>query len=122
MVAFPGESEDDYRRTLEAIEKAEFSGLHVFRFSPRPRTAAARYQDRLPAALAQERSAEVIQLGHRLKAEYERRFVGKHLEVIWDRTLGGQIRGLSENYIQVSAPVAGRRAGQLERFLLERTA
>jgi threonylcarbamoyladenosine tRNA methylthiotransferase MtaB len=117
MVAFPGETEDDHRATLEVIERAGFTGLHVFRYSPRPRTAAARYDLQVPVAEAQERSREAIELGGRLRAAYETGFEGRPLRVIWDRVLGACIRGLSENYIQVTAPADGRRPGQLEEVV-----
>ena len=122
MVGFPGETAADFERTLEAVERAGFTGLHVFRYSVRPRTAAARYPDAVAVAEARRRSAELIALGHRLKADYERSFAGRPLQVIWDRTLGGRIRGLSENYIQVSADPAGRAAGQLETVVYEEAA
>lgn len=117
MVAFPGETPDDFERTLEAIERAGFTGLHVFRFSPRPRTAAARYPDQVPTALAQQRSRRAIELGHRLHAAYEARFDGRPLQVIWDRVTDGRIKGVSQNYIQVTAPAEGRRPGQLEEVV-----
>jgi len=117
MVGFPGESDEDFERTLEVVERAGFTGLHVFRFSPRPRTAAARYPDQVPVAEGRERSRRAIELGARLKAAYEARFRGRPLRVIWDRVAGGRIRGVSEQYIQVTAPAAGRRAGQLEEVV-----
>ena len=117
MVAFPGETPDDFERTLEAIERAGFTGLHVFRFSPRPRTAAARYPDQVPTAQAQERSHRAIDLGHRLSTAYEARFDGRPLQVIWDRVTDGRIKGVSQNYIQVTAPAEGRRPGQLEEVV-----
>jgi len=119
MVGFPGESESDFERTLEAVERAGFSGLHVFRYSARPRTAAARYTDWVPLPVARRRSAELIELGHRLKHAYEAGYRGKALQVIWDRTVGGRIRGVSENYIQVTADPHGRAAGQLETVVFE---
>jgi threonylcarbamoyladenosine tRNA methylthiotransferase MtaB len=122
MVAFPGETRADFEMTLSAIERASFSGLHVFRFSPRPRTAAARYPGQVPAQEARERSATVIELGHRLQAEYEARFAGQDLEVVWDRVLGDEIRGISENYIHVTAPVQDRHPAQLERYRWDKTA
>ena len=73
-------------------------------------------------AEARRRSAELIALGHRLKAEYEGRFRGRPLDVIWDRTVGGRIRGFSQNYIQVSADPAGRAAGQLEAVVYKEPA
>jgi threonylcarbamoyladenosine tRNA methylthiotransferase MtaB len=122
MVGFPGETAADFERTLEAVERAGFTGLHVFRYSPRPRTAAARYPDAVPLAEARRRSAELIELGRNLKSEYERQFAGRPLQVVWDRTRGSRIRGLSENYIQVFADAAGRTAGELETVLYEETA
>lgn len=117
MVAFPGETPDDFERTLEAIERAGFTGLHVFRFSPRPRTAAARYPDQVLTAQAQQRSHRAIDLGHRLRTAYEARFDGRPLQVIWDRVTDGRIKGVSQNYIQVTAPAEGRRPGQLEEVV-----
>ena len=114
MVGFPGETDDDFRQTLEAVERAGFMGLHVFRFSPRPRTAAARYPDQVPEAVGRARSQALIELGHRLHDAYARRFDGRTLAVIWDRRVGDEIRGLTENYLQAHAPAAGRRAGQRE--------
>jgi threonylcarbamoyladenosine tRNA methylthiotransferase MtaB len=117
MVGFPGESDEDFERTLAAIEAAGFMDLHVFRFSPRPRTAAARYAGQVPIAEAKERSRRTIDLGHQLGAAYRARFEGEELDVIWDRVSGGRIRGVSQYYVQVSAPPQGRRAGQLERVV-----
>jgi threonylcarbamoyladenosine tRNA methylthiotransferase MtaB len=117
MVGFPGESGEDFERTLAAIEEAGFMDLHVFRFSPRPRTAAARYADLVPIPEAKERSRRTIDLGHQLGSAYRARFEGEPLDVIWDRASAGRIRGVSENYIQVTAAREGRRAGQLERVV-----
>lgn len=117
MVAFPGETADDFERTKDAIDRAGFSGLHVFRFSARPRTAAARYADQVPPEMAQLRSQQAIELGHRLRAAYEARFAGRPLQVIWDRVQGDRIKGLSENYIQVVDAAHGRRPGQLEEVV-----
>jgi threonylcarbamoyladenosine tRNA methylthiotransferase MtaB len=116
MVGFPGETSEDFRRTLDVVEWARFMDLHVFRFSPRPRTAAGRYPDQVPVAEARERSRLVIDLGRRLGADYQRQFAGRPVDVIWDRTEQDRIRGVSENYLRVSAPSEGRRAGQLERI------
>jgi threonylcarbamoyladenosine tRNA methylthiotransferase MtaB len=117
MVGFPGETEADFERTLEVTERAGFMGLHVFRFSARPRTAAARYPDQVDPASAHDRSRRLIELGHRLRARYEEAFDGRRLQVVWDRVSGDRIRGLSENYLQATAPAKGRRAGQLEEVV-----
>jgi threonylcarbamoyladenosine tRNA methylthiotransferase MtaB len=119
MVGFPGETDGDFADTLAAIERAAFMDLHVFRFSPRPRTAAGRYPDQVPVAVAQERSRLAIELGRRQRAAYEARFAGRPVEAIWDRPHAERIKGVSEHYLTVTAPAAGRRAGQLERVVFQ---
>ncbi|TMC14044.1 MAG: radical SAM protein [Chloroflexi bacterium] len=117
MVGFPGETEADFNRTLSVTENAGFMGLHVFRFSARPRTAAARYADQVEPGIAQDRSHRLIELGHQLHARYAGSFEGRRLGVIWDRVSEDRIRGLSENYLQASEPAEGRRPGQLEEVV-----
>ena len=117
MVGFPGESEADFQRTLEVTERAGFMGLHVFRFSARPRTAAARYQEQPDPSTSHARSRRLIDLGHELRRDYEARFEGRPLRVIWDRASGDRIRGVSENYLQAEAPALGRRPGEMEEVL-----
>jgi threonylcarbamoyladenosine tRNA methylthiotransferase MtaB len=117
MVAFPGETEEDFAGTLEAIERAGFTGLHVFRFSARPRTPAARYPGQVAVAEAHERSRRAIELGNRQKHAFEASLEGRPLQVIWDRVSGGRIRGVSEHYVQVTAAAEGRRPGELEEVV-----
>jgi threonylcarbamoyladenosine tRNA methylthiotransferase MtaB len=117
MVGFPGETEADFERTLEVTERSGFMGLHVFRFSARPRTAAARYPDQVEVATAQGRSRRLIELGRRLRGRYEEAFEGRRLQVVWDRVIDDRIRGVSENYLQATAPARGRRAGQVEEIV-----
>jgi len=117
MVGFPGESEADFERTLAVTERAGFMGLHVFRFSPRPRTAAARYPEQLDAAESRARSRRLIELGHELRRSYEARFEGRAVQVIWDRVIRDRVRGVSENYLQAQAPASGRSPGQLEEVV-----
>lgn len=117
MVGFPGESAEDFARTLDVVERSQFSGLHVFRYSTRPRTAAARYDGQIDVAEGRERSRQMIELGHRLRARFERMHDGREVDVIWDRPSDGVIRGVSEHYLQVSAPALGRRPGALERVV-----
>lgn len=117
MVGFPGETEEDFRATQEAVAWAGFMDLHVFRFSPRPRTAAARYPDQVSREVAHARSQALIAQAHRQQAEYAARFVGRLVHPIWDRTQGPLIKGVSEYYLQVTAAADGRRAGQLEEVV-----
>ena len=117
MAGFPGETPDDFERSLEEVERARFSGLHVFRYSTRPRTAAARYPEQVEREEGKERSRRMIELGNRLRREFERSLDGREVEVIWDRPVDGTIKGVSEHYLQVAEPAGARRPGDVERLV-----
>jgi tRNA A37 methylthiotransferase MiaB len=116
MVGFPGETDADFEATVALVERARFADLHVFRYSARPRTAAARYAEVVPVDVGRERSRRLIELGRRLRREYAMTWEGRPVGVIWDRVQGEQIRGVTENYLQVRAPAGARRPGQLEEI------
>jgi hypothetical protein len=59
----------------------------------------------------------MIELGHRLRADFERSLDGRAVDVIWDRPHDGVIKGVSEHYLQVTASAAGRSPGALERVV-----
>ena len=67
IVGFPGETDDEWRQTLAFVERIGFGHLHIFAYSPRADTKAARLPDQLPTATKKTRSQELHALGQRLK-------------------------------------------------------
>jgi len=106
MVGFPGESDDEFSVSLAFAESVGFSRLHVFRFSPREGTPAAAMPDRVPSTIVKERSKRMRALGERLEQEFNRRFIGTTLPVLWEsgEPTGNGLRwsGLTDNYIRVT--------------------
>lgn len=102
---FPGETDADFTATVDFIKTLELSYLHVFPYSQRPNTAAARMPDHLDGAIIKERAAHLRQLSSELSFNYARQFIGQVLPVLWEKDQDGQNRrqGLTANYIQVSA-------------------
>ena len=83
IVGFPGESEDDFLRTLELVEAVRFAALFPFRFSPRPGTAALRLlDDAVPDEVAEERLQRLNDLQNSIQAELNAELVGATKEVI----------------------------------------
>jgi len=113
IVGFPDESEEDFAQTESLAREAGFSGMHVFRYSPRAGTAAPRLG--LPAddPVSRDRSHRLMAQAEDQRRGYERRFIGRDLEVVWDRRFPDRIRGLSDNYITVLAPAGGQTLGAL---------
>lgn len=77
MVGFPGETEEDFRRTLELVERCRFDAAFTFIYNPRPGTAASRLGDDVPREVKLERLERLAELTRRLTAESLRRRVGR---------------------------------------------
>ncbi len=104
LVGFPGEDETAFLRTRDLIAALPLTYLHVFPFSPREGTPAARFSDPVTTAEAKTRCAELRQLGAVKRVEFYRTHRGQSLPVIVEsrrdrRT--GRLRGLSDNYIPI---------------------
>ncbi|RMG96239.1 MAG: tRNA (N(6)-L-threonylcarbamoyladenosine(37)-C(2))-methylthiotransferase MtaB [Chloroflexi bacterium] len=108
IVGFPGETEQDFAESLDFVEEIGFSRLHVFSYSPRPGTAAAKMPNQIPGKVKKERTQRMIALGKQLSLQFHQRYVGQTLPVLWETTVGANEDGLrwvgyTDNYIRVSA-------------------
>ena len=108
IVGFPGETEAEFAETLDFVRQVDFAGGHVFAYSERPGTAAARMDGQVPHELRKERSAALRALFHQTGLDYRRRFLGRTLPVLWEATdrfsdAGWQMEGLTDNYLRVAA-------------------
>jgi threonylcarbamoyladenosine tRNA methylthiotransferase MtaB len=105
MVGFPRESEADFEETYAFCREASFAGLHVFPYSRRPGTGAALMGDQVREPVKRERARRLLALGRELRADFEGRFRGRFMPVLWERarpTEGGFVwEGLTDNYIRV---------------------
>jgi tRNA-2-methylthio-N6-dimethylallyladenosine synthase len=82
IVGFPGEAGADHEATLDLVRRARFSGAFVFKYSPRPGTAAdRRWPDDVPAAEKARRHAEVLHLVEEIAGEENARFIGRTVRV-----------------------------------------
>ena len=113
IVGFPGETDEDFAATQAIAKDAGLSGMHIFRYSPRAGTAAPRLGLPVDDPVSRERSHRLQVQADAQRHAYETRFIDRELEVIWDRRLPRQMRGLSDNYITVRAPERGQMLGSL---------
>ena len=85
IVGFPGETEDDFRRTLEVVDEASYDAAYTFVFSPRPGTPAADMTDeRVPAEVARDRMHRLVEVVERHALRRHQARVGKVEEVLVD--------------------------------------
>ena len=82
IVGFPGETEADFRETVSLMEECRFSQSFVFKYSPRPGTKAAAFEDDVPLAEKQRRNQELLAVQERISTEENAKFVGRTVQVL----------------------------------------
>ncbi len=113
IVGFPGETEAAFDESYRFVETMRFARLHVFPFSPRPGTAAARMSDQVPPDVRAARSRAMRWLGAQQERAFHGEFLGRTLPVLWEMSKDdGLWRGHTDNYLTVttacSTPLANR--------------
>lgn len=106
IVGFPGETEEEFMETYNFINDHKFSELHVFPYSKRTGTPAARMEDQVDEEVKNERVHRLISLSDQLAKEYASQFEGDVLEVIpeevsKDEANSGSLIGYTDNYMKV---------------------
>ena len=108
IVGFPGETEQEFTKTLEFVKAMQFAGGHVFSFSARPGTPAAQLKGKVRGEVCKARNAILRSILAESAEAYRRKFIGKTMPVLWEAAstltdAGWQIEGLTDNYMRVTA-------------------
>jgi threonylcarbamoyladenosine tRNA methylthiotransferase MtaB len=114
MVGFPGERDEEFVDSLDVIERVGFSKVHVFPFSPRAGTAAARRSDFVAHDVVKARLARVAEAAEAAARRCRERFVGRSMEILVEgRTKDGRyVHGFTRNYLKtLIEPARGEARG-----------
>jgi threonylcarbamoyladenosine tRNA methylthiotransferase MtaB len=104
IVGFPGESERDFEDTLEMMDRVRFAKVHMFPYSPRKRTRAALYPNKVPAEVTQERKQRLLRLAEQHAFELRAQYVGKRRFVLFENDSSGKkgfSSGHTDNFLSV---------------------
>jgi threonylcarbamoyladenosine tRNA methylthiotransferase MtaB len=107
IVGFPGETEEEFMETFNFINDHKFSELHVFPYSQRTGTPAARMDGQIDEEVKNERVHRLIELSDQLAKEYASKFEGELLEIIPEEQqegTEGMVEGYTDNYLKVAIP------------------
>ena len=107
IVGFPGETEEEFRQSLEFIRKCAFAGMHIFPYSRRPGTPAADMPGQLGNDVKEERSRAAIAVAREMNRSYRESLVGTLQEVLFEEEEGAFSTGHARNYIRVWAEGKG---------------
>jgi len=126
IAGFPGETEEEFAETLDFVREMDFAGGHVFTYSPRPGTGAARMKGQIKPELRKKRNHILTELLEESAKSYREKFIGKKMSVLWESTSemgewGWKMEGHAENYLRVNAFASSPRWNEIDRVLLEET-
>jgi threonylcarbamoyladenosine tRNA methylthiotransferase MtaB len=103
IVAFPGETEEEFRQSLDFIRLCGFADMHIFPYSRRPGTPADKMPGQLGNAVKEDRSRRAMAVAAEMAAAYRQKLVGTVQEVLFEETEGQYFTGHAPNYVKVYA-------------------
>lgn len=101
IVGFPGETEEEFNKTYEFLKEIKFYKMHVFKYSPRSGTVAAKMPNQIDGNIKEERSNKLIELSDENEKEYNQKYIGKEVEVLLEEREGEYLKGHTTNYMVV---------------------
>ena len=101
IVAFPGETEEEFLQSLDFIRKCAFADMHIFPYSRRPGTPADKMPGQHNNATKEARSRAAIAVAGEMSRAYRENLIGKTLEVLFEEKDGEYFTGHAPNYVKV---------------------
>lgn len=117
IVGFPGETEHDFKDTLDLVSKVEFSQLFTFVYSPRPNTSASRLNDDVPMDEKIARLQELQTLQKNIQLDAHEKMIGSFQEVLvdsWSAKYGDQLAGRTTGNLVVNIKAGEQHIGRFE--------
>lgn len=119
MVGFPGETDEEFNKTLEFVKKVNFAEAHIFKYSRRKGTPADKMPEQVSPDVKDERSKQLFEITKKSHEEFLKSHIGKILEVLFETESDGIYEGKTGNYITVFAKSDENISSQYRNVLLE---
>ena len=123
IAGFPGETDEEFAETLEFVKEIQFTGGHVFSYSPRPGTGAAKMKGQVKPEVRKRRNRILQETIEESAASYREKFIGQKMSVLWESTTeygeyGWRMEGWTGNYLRVSAVAPSPRWNEVDEVEL----
>ena len=118
IAGFPGETEEEFQQTLDFIQKCAFSAMHIFPYSKRPGTPAAKLPGQVLNAVKEERAHRAAQIARTMQDAYLDSWVGETVPVLFEEEREGLWRGHTTRYCEVTVQSAQPLHNQLRQVRL----
>ena len=101
IVGFPGETDEEFNKTYKYLSDVNFYKMHVFKYSPRRGTPASKMPNQIDGNIKEQRSKKLIDLSNKNELEYNKKYIRKTVEVLFEEEKTGLYKGHTQNYILV---------------------
>jgi threonylcarbamoyladenosine tRNA methylthiotransferase MtaB len=101
IVGFPGETDEEFEESYNFCQQLQFARIHVFSYSPRSGTEAARMPHQVSARVKKERSQKMLALAKESTRNFRQQSLGRTMPVLFEKRSDGTWSGLTDNYIKV---------------------
>ena len=118
IVGFPGETEEEFNKTYEFLKEIKFYKMHVFKYSPRSGTVAAKMPNQIDGNIKEERSNKLIELSDENEKEYNQKYIGKEVEVLLEEREGEYLKGHTTNYMVVKMKTNGNLENTIQKVVV----
>jgi len=126
IAGFPGETEDEFAESLAFVQEMNFAGGHVFTYSLRPGTGAAKMKGQIKPEVRKKRNHILREALDESEKPYRQKFIGQTMPVLWESTSemgewGWQMEGLTGNYLRVKAFAPSPRWNELDDVQIQQS-
>ena len=125
IVGFPGETEEEFAQSMDFVDRVNFYETHIFKYSRRAGTKAAVMPNQIPEEIKGERSAKLIELGHKKQSAYEEKLLGTTQEVLMEEAVmtedGIYQVGHTKEYVKIGLKTDENLSNQLINVKIEDT-
>ena len=119
IVGFPGETDEEFNKTVEFLKNIKFYKMHVFKYSPRRGTVAERMPDQVSSEIKDERSKVLLEMSDENENYYQESYLGKTVKVLFEEKDGDFYKGHTANYIMVKVKSDDDLSGKIIDVKLE---
>jgi threonylcarbamoyladenosine tRNA methylthiotransferase MtaB len=123
IVGFPGETQEEFEKTKAFLERIHFYEMHVFKYSVRSGTRAAKMPDQIPESVKTLRSEELLSLERSMSAQYRKSFLGKEQQVLLEEEIRIKEKlyliGHTREYIRAAVLAEGQRPNTMVTIIPE---
>lgn len=120
IVGFPGETDEEFQATYDFIKKVNYSQLHVFPYSPRKNTPAAKMKDQVNDPVKHQRVERLLELSKQLNYDFAMKQIDKTLKVLFEKRSGDYLIGHASDYLQVKVKTNENLIGEIVNIKIEK--